>query len=86
VIPDPTIVATIGEVRHQEKGHPVLYRIQVRGRVSPRVSRLFPGFDAQPRDTATDLVGPVEDQAALFAVMQRARDLGLELIAVVPLE
>lgn len=62
----------------------MLYRIQVRGRVSPRVARLFPGFDADPHDTVTDLVGPVEDQAALFAVLERARDLGLELVAVAP--
>ena len=61
------------------------YRIQVRGHVSPRVARHFPGFEADPHDAVTDLIGAVEDQAALFAVMERARDLGLDVLEVVPL-
>lgn len=62
------------------------YRIEVRGRVSARVARHFPGFDAVANDVTTDLTGEVEDQAGLLGAVDRARSLGLDLVAVVPIE
>ncbi len=62
----------------------MLYRIRVRGHISARIARLFPGFDAHPHDAVTDLVGSAEDQPALFAVLDRAQDLGLEIVEIVP--
>jgi hypothetical protein len=58
--------------------------IRVKGRLEPRWSTWFDGLDvtAQP-DGTTVIHGPVVDQAALFGVLQRLRDLALPLISVV---
>jgi hypothetical protein len=58
--------------------------IRVKGRLEPRWTTWFDGLDvtAQP-DGTTVIHGPVVDQAALFGVLQRLRDLALPLISVV---
>lgn len=71
----------------REDGAQVMrYRIEVRGHVSTRVSRLIPGFDAIPHGATTDLVGDLIDQAELFGVLDQVRGMGLELIALIPVE
>lgn len=57
-------------------------RITVRGRLSARFTAAFDGMALQPRHSRTVLVGTVRDQAHLFGVLDRVRDLGIELISV----
>jgi len=47
---------------------------------------MFPGFEAEPGDAITDLVGPIEDQAQLYGVLEQIRSFGLTLVEATPLE
>jgi len=57
-------------------------RITVRGRLSQRLARAFDGLTLAPRAGATELAGEVVDQAQLYGLLTRIRDLGLELESV----
>ena len=57
-------------------------RITVRGRLSQRLARAFDGLTLAPRAGATELAGEVVDQAQLYGLLTRIRDLGLELQSV----
>jgi hypothetical protein len=57
-------------------------RITVRGRLSQRLARAFDGLALVPQTGATELAGEVADQAQLYGVLTRIRDLGLELQSV----
>jgi len=62
---------------------PLIYQIRVSGHLDGLWTRWFEGFTFQPAgDDETTLIGPVIDQAALYGVLNRVRDLGLELISV----
>ena len=67
------------------KTQPV-YRIWVLGRLSQTGAAWFEGFTLTMDETTsplqTCLQGPVVDQAALYGLLSRVRDLGLTLIAV----
>jgi hypothetical protein len=59
------------------------YRIRVQGTLPPQWSAWFEGLSISheaPHDTI--LVGKVADQAALYGVISRVRDLGLTLVAI----
>ena len=60
------------------------YRIRIRGRLSERFADAFRGMTLVPNCNETDLVGIIEDQAHLFGVLDRIRDLGLDLVSVEP--
>jgi hypothetical protein len=57
-------------------------RITVGGRLSQRLARAFPGLAPVPSTGATELTGKVADQAQLYGVLTRIRDLGLDLQSV----
>ena len=57
-------------------------RITVRGRLSQRVACAFDGLTLMPRPGGTELAGEVFDQAQLYGLLTRIRDLGLELLSV----
>lgn len=60
-----------------------LYEIRVKGRLDDRWSAWFDGLTVERIvDGTTVLRGPIADQAALHGLLQRVRDLGLELISV----
>ena len=64
-----------------------LYRIRVQGTLPPQWSAWFEGLSISheaPDDTI--LAGKVADQAALYGVISRVRDLGLTLLAIERLE
>ena len=65
---------------------PACYLIRVRGTIDPHLSDWFDGM-AITYDTSGDtvLVGPLADQAALYGVLHRIRNLGLMLLAVTQL-
>ena len=62
---------------------PARYQIRVRGALDPRWSGWFAELTIIPdADGSTLLAGPLADQAALYGVISRMRDLGLTLLAV----
>ncbi len=65
----------------------VIYQIKVQGRLDERWTHWFDGMSIsfeRPEDgsTVTVLTGSVADQAALYGLINRVRDLGLPLISV----
>ena len=63
--------------------HPLIYQIHVQGLLDERWTRWFEGFTVRSGGSdETILTGPVIDQAALHGILNRIRDLGLELISV----
>jgi hypothetical protein len=66
-----------------DSDRPVTYQIRVRGHLGPEWSDWFGGLTISPQDDGdTVLTGPVVDQAALYGVLKRVRDLGLTLLSV----
>jgi hypothetical protein len=61
-------------------------RIMVRGRLSQRLARAFPGMALVPDTSATEVAGEVADQAQLYGLLTRIRDLGLDLQSVTVLD
>lgn len=54
--------------------------IRVKGQIDGRWSDWFGGLTIRPSGAGeTVLTGPVPDQAALYGIIARLRDLGLEL-------
>ena len=63
------------------------YEITVQGRLDERWAGWFDGMVARVEsgvdgDAVTVLTGPVADQAALFGLLTRIRDLALPLVSV----
>ena len=61
---------------------PTIYEIRVAGNLSPHWMDWFEGLTIIPEDNETRLIGPVADQAALFGLLKKVRDLGLSLLSV----
>jgi hypothetical protein len=65
---------------------PAFYQITVEGHMDSRWSKWFDGFDglriAQMPDGNTRVSGLVQDQAALFGILEKIRDLNLTLLSV----
>jgi hypothetical protein len=60
-----------------------LYEIRLQGHLDAHWTAWFEGLAvAHAGDGTTVLRGPVADQAALFGLLERVRDLGLPLLAV----
>jgi hypothetical protein len=66
--------------RQPESGR---YEIRTRGHLDPRWAAWFDGLSlTRESDGTTVIHGPVPDQAALYAVLLKLRDLGLPLVSV----
>jgi pyruvate/2-oxoglutarate dehydrogenase complex dihydrolipoamide dehydrogenase (E3) component len=63
---------------------PTRYRIILRGRLTERLGSAFDGMALEPGNGRTVLVGDIRDQSHLFGVLDRVRNLGLELVSVEP--
>ncbi len=66
---------------------PIEYEIRVAGRLSPEWEAWFEGMNLQVMrgeqgETITVLRGTIQDQAALFGMLTRIRDLGLKLVSI----
>jgi hypothetical protein len=62
---------------------PARYRIRIRGHLDPAWSTWFDSLTVtQEEDGTTELTGPLTDQAALYGLLARLRDLGATLLAV----
>lgn len=63
------------------------YEIRLKGHLDTRWAAWFDGMTVtREGDGTTVLQGPVGDQAALHGLLQKVRDLGLPLLAVVRVE
>jgi hypothetical protein len=59
------------------------YRVRFRGHVDPTWSTWFDSLSViHTDDGTTELAGPLVDQAALFGLLARLRDLGATLLLV----
>ena len=63
---------------------PTMYRICIRGRLSERLAGALEGMTPQGGAVNTVFTGEISDQSQLYGVLDRVRDLGLELISVQP--
>jgi hypothetical protein len=74
------------DIQRSPDDTPARYQIQVRGALDPRWSGWFDQLAiSHDAEGNTLLAGPVIDQAALYGLINRLRDLGLTLLAVVRL-
>ncbi len=61
---------------------PTSYTIRVQGDLSHQWSQFFEGMTTSSKDGITKITGSLIDQSALHGILNRIRDLGLQLIAV----
>lgn len=62
---------------------PMVYRIRLKGHLDSQWIAWFEGVTITQADNGeTVLTGPISDQAALYGLLRKVRDLGLPLIAV----
>jgi hypothetical protein len=68
-----------------DPGEPIAYQIRIRGHLGRQWTDWFGGF-AITLDPNGDtlLTGRVVDQAALYGLLRRVRDLGIPLVSVSP--
>ena len=59
-----------------------IYQIRLKGQLGAQWGDCFEGFTLDQVDGDTLLTGPVADQAALYGLLRKVRDLGLPLISV----
>jgi hypothetical protein len=65
----------------------MIYQIRLKGHLGQQWAAWFDGLAITPGANGdTLLTGPVADQAALYGLLRRVRDLGLPLIAVTCIE
>ena len=66
-----------------EPRQPMVYHIRIRGHLSDHWGRWFGGLTITLEDNGeTLLTCPVADQAALYGLLRKVRDVGLPLISV----
>ncbi|MEM8810328.1 MAG: hypothetical protein AAGF01_30295 [Cyanobacteria bacterium P01_G01_bin.38] len=74
----------MSQLHRSTNEHPLgQYEICVKGHLDQRWSDWFEGFAIALKDNGETLLsGPVVDQAALYGVLIKVRDLGLPLVSV----
>ena len=61
---------------------PDIYQIKIRGQLDPRWADWFAGLSITADVSGlTVLEGPVVDQAALYGLLKKIRDLGITLVS-----
>jgi len=71
----------MGSFREFDK--PSMYKIRVKGSLDFKWSDWFDGFEIKDiGNEETMLIGSVTDQAALYGLLSKIRDLGLPLLSV----
>jgi len=63
---------------------PTIYQICVRGRLTERLAAALEGMTLHASAVNSVFTGEVKDQSQLYGLLDRLRDLGLELISVRP--
>lgn len=66
-----------------EPGRPAVYQIRLKGHLGQEWAGWFDGLTISLEDGGVTLLsGPVADQAALFGLLKKARNLGMALLSV----
>ena len=66
-----------------DPSQPIVYQISLKGHLSHQWTEWFEGLTITlEEDGNTLLTGPVIDQAALFGLLKKVRDLGIPLLSV----
>lgn len=66
-----------------DPGHPMVYQIRLKGHLGRQWTDWFGGLTITLEDNGeTLLTGPVVDQAALYGLLKKVRDLGMPLVSV----
>ncbi|MDH5655380.1 MAG: hypothetical protein OEZ34_05700 [Spirochaetia bacterium] len=61
------------------------YHIKVRGKLNTELSAWFEGFEVTEDESHnTILKGEVKDQAALYGILKKIRNSGMELLSLIP--
>ena len=79
---------TVQEMSYESKqknvpNQPIVYQIRLKGHLDDQWSDWLGGLTiALEEDGNTVLTGPVVDQAALFGLIKKVRDLGMPLVSI----
>ncbi len=74
-----------GDSHSPDPDRPVVYQIRVHGHLGYEWADWLEGLViALEKDGDTTLTGPVVDQAALYGLLKKIRDVGLALVSVNP--
>jgi hypothetical protein len=63
---------------------PTMYQICIRGRVTERLGSALEGMRLEAGAIGSMFTGEIRDQSQLYGLIDRVRDLGLELVSVQP--
>ncbi len=70
-----------------DPGQPMVYQFRIKGHLGRQWTDWFEGMAITLEDNGeTLLTGPVVDQAALFGLLRKIRDIGTPLLSVVRVE
>jgi hypothetical protein len=75
----------VSEHRPSRLHSPTRYELVVRGELGSRFASAFSGMKIHAEGGCTHIVGEVVDQSQLHGILDRIRDLGIELISVTPI-
>lgn len=63
---------------------PIVYQIRIEGHLDCQWTEWFDGLTITPNETGeTVLAGVIVDQAALYGLLKKVRDLGMPLVSVI---
>ncbi len=62
----------------------MMYRICIRGRLTERLGSALEGMRVEAGASESVFTGEIRDQSQLYGLLDRVRDLGLELVSVQP--
>lgn len=66
-----------------DQSQPLVYQIRLQGHLGPQWADWFGGLNITLMDSGDTLItGPVADQAALYGLLRKVRDVGLVLLSV----
>ena len=70
------------EFDHKAKSEPIVYQIRIEGHLGRPWANWFGGLTITLEENGDTLVtGPVVDQAALYGLLRKVRDLGMPLVS-----
>ena len=71
---------------NEESTQPRRYRVVVRGRLGEYLATVFEQLELESRAGESSLTGTFADQAQLHGLLDRLRDLGIQLVSVNPVD
>lgn len=71
---------------NEQSTQPRLYRVVVRGRLGEYLASAFEELELESRAGETSLTGTFADQAQLHGLLDRLRDLGIQLVSINPVD